>query len=234
MPPGLHDLRTKAFMLHRDISFSNIMCDMSGGNPKFILNDFDLAVQLDEDGEPAGASSNHRTGTLPFISVELLHDFILLMESQKVKPKNATQTEHLPITHRLRHDFESLFWTILWGALVSSKHQSTKQRKAVLSEISSWETGELATIASHKSVLYTDDAIFDKLPLSSPFNSYPIYSWILRFRDVMASPADSLKAKRKKMVGQEARAQTRLSEAELDSLINKETIIKALKDVSMG
>ena len=50
----------------------------------------------------------------------------------------------------------------------------------------------------------------------------------------MASPADSLKAKRKKMVGQEARAQTRLSEAELDSLINKETIIKALKDVSMG
>ena len=40
---GLHDLRYKANMLHRDISVNNIMYQMRNGRHHFVLIDFDMA-----------------------------------------------------------------------------------------------------------------------------------------------------------------------------------------------
>lgn len=58
-----------------------------------VLNDFDLVSQVVAVGaeEP---SSKHRTGTKPFMAIELLSD--------------------LPCLHKYRHDLESLFYVILW------------------------------------------------------------------------------------------------------------------------
>ncbi|EKM48412.1 uncharacterized protein PHACADRAFT_202848 [Phanerochaete carnosa HHB-10118-sp] len=73
----LHDLRYRALILHRDVSFNNIMVlrDEPDGKPLFILNDFNLATRATVDGKlEGGPISKHRTGMLPFMSYELLHD----------------------------------------------------------------------------------------------------------------------------------------------------------------
>lgn len=47
---GTHDLRYKAHILHRDISDTNITVTKKNNADWFILNDFDSATRVDEDG----------------------------------------------------------------------------------------------------------------------------------------------------------------------------------------
>lgn len=71
--PGVHDLRYEAFVLHRDVSEGNILVTLrDDGKPHFILHDFDLAVKVNKDGHPEGDTSTHRTGTVPYMALELL------------------------------------------------------------------------------------------------------------------------------------------------------------------
>lgn len=81
-------------VLHRDISHGNIMFRRkSPDGPVYgVLNDFDLATMLD-DPRPT-PSSNHRTGTLPFMAHE----------------QHADSWDG-PL--RFRHDLESLFYVML-------------------------------------------------------------------------------------------------------------------------
>jgi hypothetical protein len=59
-----------------------------------VLNDFDLATS-DEQTSPSGSE---RTGTVPFMALDLIH------------------ARHPPgsIKHEYRHDHESFAWTLLW------------------------------------------------------------------------------------------------------------------------
>ena len=60
-----------------------------------VLNDFDLSYQMrDDQPDPNQPSSNQRTGTLPFMAVDLLKDN--------------------PPVHGYRHDLESFMWVILF------------------------------------------------------------------------------------------------------------------------
>jgi hypothetical protein len=60
-----------------------------------VLNDFDLSYQMtDEHPTPDQPSSNQRTGTLPFMAIDLLRDN--------------------PTVHGYRHDLESFMWVILF------------------------------------------------------------------------------------------------------------------------
>ncbi|KAK7442970.1 hypothetical protein VKT23_015914 [Stygiomarasmius scandens] len=77
-------------ILHRDISLTNIMFRRISGNVYGVLNDFDLASSLPVQ---PGTTSLRRTGTLPYMSIELL---------------NKTCTEG-PVYH---HDLESLFYVL--------------------------------------------------------------------------------------------------------------------------
>lgn len=95
----LHDC---AKILHRDISVNNVIYRVNDTGQYFgVLGGFDLAAPI----EPSEDPHDERTGTLPFMAIELLalvHPF---------------DDDPLPIVHRLRHDLESAFWVIIWIAV---------------------------------------------------------------------------------------------------------------------
>jgi hypothetical protein len=79
-------------ILHRDLSMGNIMWHHVDGKVHGVLNDYDLAsFEQDKD---KGPTSDHRTGTKPFMAFDLLN-------------------ERWKGGHYYRHDLESLFYIIL-------------------------------------------------------------------------------------------------------------------------
>ncbi|GJJ09875.1 hypothetical protein Clacol_004099 [Clathrus columnatus] len=59
---------------HCDISVSNLMYRIKDKVPKGVLNDFDLS-RLSIGGKREGTRANDRTGTIPFIAIDLLSRF---------------------------------------------------------------------------------------------------------------------------------------------------------------
>ncbi|KAJ3861728.1 hypothetical protein EV359DRAFT_66234 [Lentinula novae-zelandiae] len=94
-----HWVYTYPQMLHRDINHGNIMVRVKDGKKYGVLNDWDLAIWLNEgDGI---STSQFRTGTRPYMAHE----------------------QHSPGwkgPHRYRHDLESLFYVILLLATLFS------------------------------------------------------------------------------------------------------------------
>ncbi len=133
-------------MLHRDISANNVMFEIRDGAVKFIVIDFDLATMVDSNGEPLAApSAKHRTGTLPFMAYELLDDMSRLRTPG-----------HRRIVHRLRHDFESLFYLCLYCILTMVEVEDAKIKADTLAQLKDWEDMALHGIASLKLCLCTD------------------------------------------------------------------------------
>lgn len=171
---GLHDLRTKAKILHRDISLSNLMCktDKDSGSVTLILNDFDLAAKVNEKGEPVVANlSEHRTGTLPFMAVDIL--------------KHLTDK-----THYLRHDLESVFWVALWCLikLPDSKNDNDKKRRREM--VLNWEHGGIDAICKTKGDIVKSAEEFGKLTFTPEMQCYD--QWIVGFWDVINRSYDFL------------------------------------------
>ena len=77
-------------ILHRDISVNNLMVRKEGDEVFTVLNDFDLAVSVDIKS----MSSKHRTGTKPFVAIDLLGPD--------------------PTVHMYCHDLESMFYVLVW------------------------------------------------------------------------------------------------------------------------
>jgi Fungal protein kinase len=65
-----------------------------------VLNDWDMASRLDDTHQVPRSSATHRTGTLPFMSIQLL--------------TNGKENE---VPHRYRHDLESFFYILLWAVV---------------------------------------------------------------------------------------------------------------------
>ncbi|KAJ3924650.1 MAG: hypothetical protein NXY57DRAFT_969372 [Lentinula lateritia] len=94
-----HWVYTYPQILHRDISDGNIMVRVKDGKKYGVLNDWDLAIWLDNrDGI---STSQFRTGTRPYMAHE--------QHSSRWKGP-----------HRYRHDLESLFYVILLLATLFS------------------------------------------------------------------------------------------------------------------
>lgn len=70
------------------------MIRRAGNKQLGVLNDFDLAILAEQDHH----NKLERTGTIPFMAIELLSD-----EGAAGK-----------IEHRLRHDLEATFWVLVW------------------------------------------------------------------------------------------------------------------------
>ncbi|KAF9004514.1 hypothetical protein BDZ89DRAFT_1169185 [Hymenopellis radicata] len=95
----LHDVPR---ILHRDISMSNIMYRYGDDGAVYgVLNDMDLS-SLVADLEDQKATSFMRTGTPPFMAVDLL------------------RSHRSELVHLYRHDLESLFYVML---ILSTRHQ---------------------------------------------------------------------------------------------------------------
>lgn len=89
----------RAHVLHRDLSINNVMFGVTlEGKPYGVLIDWDLAIDVEaKAGVGYAASASHRTGTGPFMAIDLL-------ESPKDSP------------HFYRHDLESFFYILIWCA----------------------------------------------------------------------------------------------------------------------
>jgi serine/threonine protein kinase len=88
-------------ILHRDISENNLMIFRAECSAEAvgILNDFDMATErLPDAKETEVSAAHHRTGTLPFMALELVDN-----------------DEADPI-HLYRHDLESFFYILIWAA----------------------------------------------------------------------------------------------------------------------
>ncbi|PSS38067.1 hypothetical protein PHLCEN_2v98 [Hermanssonia centrifuga] len=170
----LHDLRYKSNMLHRDISANNVMFEVRDGAVKFVVIDFDLAAMVDSNGEPLAApSSKHRTGTLPFMAYELLRDMA-----------KSTSSEHQRIVHRLRHDFESLFYLCLYCLLTMVEVEDAKIKADMTKELRDWEDQTYSSIASSKQYLCTDIENMGTLVLPVPCQVLRpwFYGWVTVFQ----------------------------------------------------
>ncbi|KAJ8523318.1 hypothetical protein ONZ45_g140 [Pleurotus djamor] len=89
-------------LLHRDVSGGNILILDNGDG---LLNDWDLAIRLDESGS---ARTGERTGTWPFMSYDLLSN-----------PNKL---------HTVRDDLESFFWVVLFYGLHYVSHTLSGRR----------------------------------------------------------------------------------------------------------
>ncbi|KAJ3850512.1 hypothetical protein EV368DRAFT_10592, partial [Lentinula lateritia] len=79
-------------ILHRDISIGNIMVREKDRLKCGVLNDWDLAIWLNEWKE--GSTSKFRIGTKPYMAYE----------------QHSSEWQG---PHRFRHDLESVFYVIL-------------------------------------------------------------------------------------------------------------------------
>ncbi|KAF7426234.1 hypothetical protein PC9H_008601 [Pleurotus ostreatus] len=98
-----HWVYERAGILHRDISVRNLMFRQKNDTIVGVLNDFDLATpgaKLDK-----GPTSKQRTGTWPYLAIELL----------------APSTWLQPPRHLYRYDLESFFWVLLTLAVDPDK-----------------------------------------------------------------------------------------------------------------
>ncbi|KAF9255762.1 hypothetical protein L218DRAFT_883375 [Marasmius fiardii PR-910] len=96
-------------ILHRDISVNNLMFRPRGDRKFGVLNDFDLACTIEEVRR---ATSKQRTGTKPFIAMDLLE----LDESAKGP-------------HFIRYDLESIVYVFAWIVCVMSKSERSRIRR---------------------------------------------------------------------------------------------------------
>ncbi|PSR76325.1 hypothetical protein PHLCEN_2v8557 [Hermanssonia centrifuga] len=169
----LHDLRYKANILHRDVSKNNIMYEMRDNRPQFILIDYDLAKEvIGLDAFRRSSTGKHRTGTLPFMAYELVKDIARYGEPG-----------HVPVVHRLRYDFESLFWVALWCAVKMPPSRDASEDNKLHNVVKEWESGLLTMLASHKRTLCTTPDEVNSLRL--PPNSEYLRPWFRSWCEVM-------------------------------------------------
>lgn len=170
---GIHKLRYKAHILHRDISVDNIMYNVKDGC--FILNDFDLAARLKKGGfpiNPSDSTPSHRTGTLPFMARDLV--------------EAMATTEQTKIIHTVRHDLESVFWVALWCSVYVVEPNLAEQGALTWKEhnefLSKLETGSHDTIFSKKIAIILDAGtrMLSTVPFSPSFSA--MRGWLDVFR----------------------------------------------------
>ncbi|KAI5118269.1 hypothetical protein M0805_006011 [Coniferiporia weirii] len=87
---------------HRDISVGNLMCRCVGDEVYGVLNDWDLS-KLEGSKEPTSIS---RTGTRPFMAMDLLDEL-----QDHSKPQDSKPQGHLE-----RYDWESMLYVLIWIA----------------------------------------------------------------------------------------------------------------------
>ncbi len=154
------------------------MYEMRDNRPHFILIDYDLAKEvIGLDAFRRSSTGTHRTGTLPFMAYELVKDMARYGEPG-----------HVPVVHRLRYDFESLFWVALWCAVKMPTGRDASEDGALHKVVQEWESGPLTMLASYKRIVCTRPARMGDILL--PLSSDHLRPWFQSWCKVMGK-ADS-------------------------------------------
>lgn len=113
-----------AGILHRDISFQNIMVRRRNGEVHGVLNDFDLVLDLCKQKPDQKPDRLQITGTRLFMACDLL------------QPKTT-------VKHTGRHDMESLLWVVIWFILRYQDGKECEPGPNGKRPLDDWLTSEL-------------------------------------------------------------------------------------------
>lgn len=148
-PRGHHNLYNEARILHRDISVGNLMYDLRDGILYGIVNDYDNAVILDQDGNPQAPPSTHRTGTIPFMALDLL-------------------APEPPARHLYRHDLESFFYVLVWTAVFFPREG---RNSASAAKLDRWCNGNAKQRFDAKYTDVMDPRMIERLKFTDSFRA---------------------------------------------------------------
>ena len=129
---------------HRDISISNLMCRrLEDGSVQGVLNDWDVASTSRMESE--SDHMNMRTGTMPFVSIDL---------HQKPPP-----------VHIERFEYESLFYVLYWICLSYSdgKLLPVEKRHSTSADWPYWNSDNYKVVLNFKSGLQANETIFENV-----------------------------------------------------------------------
>ena len=127
---------------HRDINISNLMCRrLKDGSVQGVLNDWDVASTSHTESD--SEHTNMRTGTIPFMSIDLHED--------------------PPPVHIERFEYESLFYILYWICLSYSdgKFLPEKKRHSAFADWPSWNSDNHKGVRSAKVGLLNDIMVFE-------------------------------------------------------------------------
>ncbi|KAH7880931.1 protein kinase [Lentinula edodes] len=139
-------------ILHRDLSSGNIMYRRKNGKVYGVLNDFDLSSRVQDMNK--GPTSKQRTGTRPFMSLDLLNP--------------DWEGGHL-----YRHDLESLFYIML---CLACRYEAPGVPSPDPRPYSEWFSGTDAEVLSNKSKFLLN-ALSKGLPVQPYFSSFKQWLW---------------------------------------------------------
>ncbi|KAH6901565.1 hypothetical protein BKA70DRAFT_1196855 [Coprinopsis sp. MPI-PUGE-AT-0042] len=154
-------------ILHRDLSENNVMFwrkPIIDSQPvlKGVVNDWDMASRLNGSAFAPKSAAQHRTGTLPFMAMELLAP--------------------TPPGHYYRHDLESFLYILLWAAL---RYGFKGERRKLPSICSKWEGPGLDDALGFKSSLDSNAGIRKQILEAIPAEWASVKSaWIVPLLDL--------------------------------------------------
>ena len=122
-------------ILHRDVSLNNIIITNPEQTEGYcgMLIDYDLAVQVDEDGKNEMSKEKKMTGTLEYMAIGIL--------------EGAVRRETAGIDHTYRHDLESFFYVFLAACIRYGWNTGFKPRADPLRD---WYEGSFEQLARIK------------------------------------------------------------------------------------
>ena len=225
---GMHDLwYSEARILHRDISINNIVWEFRHDEPHFILSDLDLATVVTVDGKPdSEPSSNHRTGTLPFLSLDVLDDlakFTLAQANNQPLPP--------PVMHLLRFDYESLLWAALWCASNMEEDVSKEHKDAAAAIIREWENQSFQAVADSKTALLFGAKKKMEFPYSPKFK--PWEKWFNKWMKLLKEGRNSYEDYALELYEADTSPKPTFDWETLDGRFTKDAILKVLDPADM-
>ncbi|KAH8115425.1 hypothetical protein DFH11DRAFT_1877157 [Phellopilus nigrolimitatus] len=178
---------------------------------KGVIMNFDFAVDKKEEaeeikeGKKSGQSRGHRTGTMPFMAIDILKQSPL--GSKKPLPKGSNKT---PIMHDYYHDLESVFYMLCWLCIAqagpnSKDRQSTEPFDYESSAIGRWAAGGQdkphypdAAYVKHGMMAMADS--FEEEVLGDFHNYFEILKeYVVRLREVICPPGALTEAQEESM-----------------------------------
>ncbi|KAG7443363.1 uncharacterized protein BT62DRAFT_327620 [Guyanagaster necrorhizus] len=162
-----HIAHKKGRVLHRDISWTNLMFDRVDDIPIGMLNDWDNSAHVDENGNIMAIPGMHESarGTFVFMAVDLLRN-----KNQK---------------HFYRHDLESFFYVLVWAAVHFNLKEGTRSQLAH-PVLSGWVAGDEEAWKTKMTFLKDFEAgetVFNVM--GEDFDELNV-TWILDLREMFA------------------------------------------------